>query len=77
MRTVPVALTADQVALAETVTGFAGRRAGREYTRKNAERLKEGVRPEFWPELVALGLAGVHLPEDVGGQGEHWTNWRW
>ncbi|NUP25117.1 MAG: acyl-CoA dehydrogenase, partial [Nocardia sp.] len=69
MRTVPVALTADQVALAETVTGFAGRRAGREYTRENTERLKAGVPPEFWTELVALGLAGVHLPEAVGGQG--------
>lgn len=69
MRTVPVALTADQVALAETVTGFAGRRAGREYTRKNADHLAAGVRPEFWTELVALGLTGVHLPEDVGGQG--------
>ncbi len=69
MRTVPVALTADQVALAETVTGFAGRRTGREYTRKNAEDLENGVRPEFWAELVALGLVGVHLREDVGGQG--------
>ncbi|MFI5718437.1 acyl-CoA dehydrogenase family protein [Nocardia sp. NPDC051750] len=65
----PVALTADQTALAETVTGFAERYAGREYTRKNADRLKQGIRPEFWPDLVALGLTGVHLSETVGGQG--------
>lgn len=65
----PVALTADQAALAETVAGFADRYAAREYTRKHTDRLKEGNLPEFWPELVALGLTGVHLPEAVGGQG--------
>ncbi|MFD4404755.1 acyl-CoA dehydrogenase [Nocardia sp. NPDC058499] len=65
----PVALTADQAALAETVAGFADRYAAREYTRKHTDRLKQGNLPEFWPELVALGLTGVHLPEAVGGQG--------
>lgn len=65
----PVALTADQAALAETVAGFADRYAAREYTRKHTDRLKQGSLPEFWPELVALGLTGVHLPESVGGQG--------
>jgi alkylation response protein AidB-like acyl-CoA dehydrogenase len=69
MRTVPVALTADQAALAETVTGFADRRAGRGYLRENTEALKAGARPDFWPDLVALGLSGVHLPESIGGQG--------
>ncbi|NKY54947.1 acyl-CoA dehydrogenase [Nocardia flavorosea] len=66
---VPVALTADQAALAETVAGFADRYAAREYTRKHTDRLKQGNLPEFWPELVALGLTGVHLPETIGGQG--------
>lgn len=65
----PVALTADQAALAETVAGFADRYAAREYTRKHTDRLKQGNLPEFWPELVSLGLTGVHLPEAVGGQG--------
>ncbi|WP_063915820.1 acyl-CoA dehydrogenase [Nocardia flavorosea] len=65
----PVALTADQAALAETVAGFADRYAAREYTRKHTDRLKQGNLPEFWPELVALGLTGVHLPETIGGQG--------
>ena len=65
----PVALTADQAALAETVAGFADRYAAREYTRKHTDRLKQGNLPEFWPELVALGLTGVHLPETAGGQG--------
>ncbi|WP_280437646.1 acyl-CoA dehydrogenase [Nocardia carnea] len=65
----PVALTADQAALAETVAGFADRYAARDYTRKHTDRLKQGNLPEFWPELVALGLTGVHLPEAVGGQG--------
>lgn len=65
----PVALTADQAALADTVAGFADRYAAREYTRKHTDSLKQGVLPQFWPELVALGLTGVHLPESVGGQG--------
>lgn len=65
----PVALTADQTALAETVAGFAARHAGLEHTRKHTERLKQGVLPGFWADLVALGLTGVHLPESVGGQG--------
>ncbi|MBF6538468.1 acyl-CoA dehydrogenase [Nocardia farcinica] len=66
---VPVALTADQAALAESVGGFAARHATREYTRRNTEQLKRGERPAFWPELVATGLTGVHLPDEVGGQG--------
>ncbi|WP_280502838.1 acyl-CoA dehydrogenase [Nocardia farcinica] len=65
----PVALTADQAALAESVGGFAARHATREYTRKNSEGLRGGELPSFWDELVATGLNGVHLPESVGGQG--------
>lgn len=65
----PVALTTDQSALAESVAGFADRHATREYTRQNSERLKRGERPGHWPDLVTLGLSGVHLPENVGGQG--------
>lgn len=65
----PVALTADQAALAESVGGFAARHATREYTRKNTEQLRGGELPTFWAELVATGLTGVHLPEEVGGQG--------
>ncbi|WP_040796965.1 acyl-CoA dehydrogenase [Nocardia higoensis] len=65
----PVALTADQAALAESVGGFAARHATREYTRKNTEQLRRGELPSFWAELVATGLTGVHLPENVGGQG--------
>ena len=65
----PVALTTDQAALADAVSGFADRHSAREYTRKHTDRLAAGELPTFWPELVALGLPGVHLPEEVGGQG--------
>lgn len=65
----PLALTADQTALAEAVSGFADRHNSREYTRKHSDRLAAGELPTFWTELVALGLTGVHLPESVGGQG--------
>ncbi|MQY22529.1 acyl-CoA dehydrogenase [Nocardia macrotermitis] len=65
----PVALTADQTALAEAVSGFADRHSTREYTRANTDRLAAGELPSCWADLVALGLPGVHLPEEVGGQG--------
>lgn len=65
----PLALTADQAALAQAVSGFADRHHTREYTRKHTDRLAAGERPAFWADLVALGLPGVHLPDEVGGQG--------
>ncbi|MEU6564290.1 acyl-CoA dehydrogenase [Nocardia nova] len=65
----PVALTADQTALAAAVGGFADRHRARAYTRENADRLADGALPAFWADLVALGLPGVHLPEETGGQG--------
>ncbi|WP_290055296.1 acyl-CoA dehydrogenase family protein, partial [Nocardia nova] len=65
----PLALTADQAALAQAVSGFADRHHPREYTRKHTDRLAAGERPTFWADLVALGLPGVHLPDEVGGQG--------
>lgn len=65
----PLALTADQAALAQAVSGFADRHHTREYTRKHTDRLAAGERPTFWADLVALGLPGVHLPDEVGGQG--------
>lgn len=65
----PVALTVDQTALAEAVSGFADRHRTREYTRQHTDRLAAGELPTFWADLVGLGLPGVHLPEQVGGQG--------
>ncbi|TVX99337.1 acyl-CoA dehydrogenase [Mycolicibacterium porcinum] len=65
----PVALTDDHSALAETVAGFAARHGSRESTRKNTAEHRAGERPDHWQELVSLGLQAVHLPEEVGGQG--------
>src|SRR5438045_366327 len=65
----PVALSDDQSALAQTVAGFAERHGARESTRKETANHKAGERPDHWLELISLGLHAVHLPEEVGGQG--------
>ncbi|CAM3345108.1 acyl-CoA dehydrogenase [Nocardioides dubius] len=49
----PIALTADHRDLADVVAQLVARSADR----------------EVWPELVAAGLLGVHLPEESGGAG--------
>jgi alkylation response protein AidB-like acyl-CoA dehydrogenase len=65
----PVALTDDQSALAQTVAGFAERHGARESTRNDTANHKAGERPDHWRELIDLGLHAVHLSEEVGGQG--------
>ena len=65
----PIALTEDQIALAQTVGRFADRHCARELARKNAEKFKAGERPDHWSALVSLGLHATHLPECFGGQG--------
>ncbi|WP_006244934.1 acyl-CoA dehydrogenase [Mycolicibacterium tusciae] len=64
----PVALNEDQIALAQTVAGFAEHHRARASIRRDGKgNAGEGCDP--WAELVNLGLHAVHLPEAVGGQG--------
>ena len=65
----PLALTPEQVQLAESVTRFAARHAPIDEVRAASGSLTDGVLPEWWEDMVTNGFHAVHLPEDVGGQG--------
>ncbi|TDD36608.1 acyl-CoA dehydrogenase [Actinomadura sp. KC06] len=56
-----IGLTEEHEALAASVRGF----AERNITSQAVRDADTG----FWPALAAQGLPGLHLPEDVGGQG--------
>jgi alkylation response protein AidB-like acyl-CoA dehydrogenase len=63
-----IALTEEQAALAESVRGFATRHAPTEQTRREFDDLAAG-KAAGWAALVAQGFLGLHLPEEVGGDG--------
>ncbi|GGT59145.1 acyl-CoA dehydrogenase [Actinomadura citrea] len=56
-----IGLTEEHEALAASVRGFAERAVTREAVRD--------ADAGFWPALAEQGLLGLHLPEDVGGEG--------
>ncbi len=62
-----IALTEDQVALAESVAKFAARHAPTSATRLEFENLARGSRPAWWDALRQQGLLALHLPGRVGG----------
>ena len=62
-----IALTQDQVALAESVAKFAARHAPARTTRLEFEDLARGIRPPWWGALHEQGLLALHLPARVGG----------
>jgi alkylation response protein AidB-like acyl-CoA dehydrogenase len=64
---VPLPITDDQRALAESVAAFAHRAAPMETTRARLDGWAAGGRPAFWDALVRQGLHAVHLPEKYGG----------
>ncbi len=64
-----IALSEDQLALAESVRQFAADRITTVATRAEFEDLAAGMWPEVWAQLVAQGFPGLHLPEEQGGQG--------
>jgi alkylation response protein AidB-like acyl-CoA dehydrogenase len=65
----PLALSPEQVQLAESVTRFAARHAPIVTVRAASASLADGELPPWWDDLVTNGFHAVHLPEDVGGQG--------
>jgi alkylation response protein AidB-like acyl-CoA dehydrogenase len=65
----PIALSEDQRALAESVAAFTGRHAKPAATRAGFEDLAAGIRPVCWPALVQQNLLGLHLPAEAGGDG--------
>ncbi len=70
----PLAQTAEQRQLADTVAGFVGRHAPTARTRAEFGRLAAGALPWYWAALVSQGLHAVHLAESDGGQGGDLTD---
>jgi alkylation response protein AidB-like acyl-CoA dehydrogenase len=67
-----LAVTEEQVALAESVAGWAERAKVRAAARVEIDvpaASRPAMRPEWWPGAVELGLPGLALPEGVGGSG--------
>lgn len=62
-----IALTEEQVALAESVAKFAARHAPTASTRLELEDLALGIWPAWWGALHEQGLLALHLPGRVGG----------
>jgi 3-oxochol-4-en-24-oyl-CoA dehydrogenase len=64
----PIAITDEHRALAQTVSEFLTARGARSAARNLLEADTERL-PDFWGELGELGWLGLHLPESVGGSG--------
>ena len=67
-----LAVTEDQVALAESVAGWAERAKVRAASRAQVDvpaLTRPAGRPEWWNGAVELGLPGLALPEDTSGSG--------
>src|SRR5262249_32717727 len=62
-----IALSEDQVALAESVTKFAARHAPTATTRRELDNLAAGIRPSWGDALRKQGLLSLHLPARAGG----------
>jgi len=63
-----LALSDDHQALAEVARKFLADRDARGAARATLESGGDRL-PAFWSELCELGWPGLHLPEEVGGQG--------
>src|SRR5262249_16858907 len=64
-----IALTEEQVALADSVRQFMARYVKTAHTPAEFDDLAAGVWPAVWGALKAQGLLGIHLPESYGGEG--------
>jgi 3-oxochol-4-en-24-oyl-CoA dehydrogenase len=64
----PIAISEEHRALAQSVADFLTRHQSRAAARSLLEA-ETDARPAFWAELGGLGLLGLHVPEDLGGSG--------
>ena len=64
----PIAISEDHRALAQTVSDFLVKNQSRAAARSLLEAPAEGL-PAFWSDLAALGLLGLHIGEEHGGSG--------
>jgi hypothetical protein len=67
----PIAITEEHRALAQTVAGLLTKHQSRAAARNllTAKAAQADARPAFWDELSGLGLLGLHLSEEQGGSG--------
>ena len=63
-----IAITEEHRALAQTVSDLLAKHQTRAAARALLDAEAEPL-PEFWAELAALGLLGLHVPADHGGSG--------
>ena len=64
----PIAITEDHLALAQTATDLLVARGGTQGARDLLEAATEAL-PATWSEMAELGWMGLHLPEEYGGSG--------
>jgi alkylation response protein AidB-like acyl-CoA dehydrogenase len=64
----PIAITDEHRALAQTVSDFLAKQGARSAARELLTAETEEL-PAFWPELAELGWLGLHVPEEYGGSG--------
>jgi len=64
----PIAITEDHCALADTVADVMAARDARGAARALLEAADETL-PDLWKEYASLGWLGLHLPEEHGGSG--------
>ncbi len=63
-----IAIGEDHLALLDTVRRFTASRCDPKVVRAAVDAAAETL-PPFWDDLAGLGWLGLHLPEDVGGEG--------
>ena len=63
-----IAIGEDHLALLDTVRRFTTSRCDAKVVRAAVDADAETL-PPFWDDLAGLGWLGLHLPEDVGGEG--------
>ena len=63
-----LALIEEHLSLAQVARDFLEAHGGRFPARAALDAVVEEL-PKFWGEMAGLGWLGLHLPEDVGGQG--------
>ena len=63
-----IAISEEHRALAQTVAGFLTDHQSRAQARSLLTAQADAL-PAFWAELAALGLLGLHVPEEHGGSG--------
>src|SRR3954452_23323018 len=68
-----IAITEDQRALADSVSQVLRRRDARADARALLEAPEEKP-PAAWPDLVEMGVLGLHIPEEYGGAGGDLTD---